>query len=80
MLVSRPAHHLRFLPALLGLIAFAVLSLAASRADAYPWMIRHEYTGCAICHGDPTGGGVLTAYGRAQGDLLLRTRYSTFLA
>lgn len=77
MLVSRPTQHLRFLPALLGLITFAVLSLAASRAEAYPWMIRHEYTGCAICHGDPTGGGVLTAYGRAQGDLLLRTRYST---
>jgi hypothetical protein len=77
MLAPRPTKHLRFLPALLGLIAFAVLTLAASRADAYPWMIRHEYTGCAICHGDPTGGGVLTAYGRAQGDLLLRTRYST---
>jgi hypothetical protein len=77
MLVSRSTKHLRFLPALLGLIAFAVLTLAASRADAYPWMIRHEYTGCAICHGDPTGGGVLTASGRAQGDLLLRTRYST---
>ena len=77
MLLSRSTPHLRFLPALLGLIAFAVLSLAASRADAYPWMIRHEYTGCAICHGDPTGGGVLTAYGRAQGDLLLRTRYRT---
>ncbi|MEO5729506.1 MAG: hypothetical protein ABI134_27690 [Byssovorax sp.] len=77
MLASRPTKHLRFLPALLGLIAFAVLTLAPSRADAYPWMIRHEYTGCAICHGDPTGGGVLTAYGRAQGDLLLRTRYST---
>ena len=77
MIASRSNQHLRFLPALLGLIAFAVLSLAASRADAYPWMIRHEYTGCAICHGDPTGGGVLTAYGRAQGDLLLRTRYGT---
>lgn len=77
MIASRSTTHLRFLPALLGLIAFAVLSLAAARADAYPWMIRHEYTGCAICHGDPTGGGVLTAYGRAQGDLLLRTRYGS---
>jgi len=77
MLASRYQNHLRFLPALFGLIAFAVLTLGASRADAYPWMIRHEYTGCSICHGDPTGGGVLTAYGRAQGDLLLRTHYST---
>ncbi len=77
MLSSRYQKHLRFLPALFGLIAFAVLTLGASRADAYPWMIRHEYTGCSICHGDPTGGGVLTAYGRAQGDLLLRTHYRT---
>ncbi len=77
MLAPRTTQHVRLLSALLGLIAFAVLSLATSRADAYPWMIRHEYTGCAICHGDPTGGGVLTPYGRAQGDLLLRTRYSS---
>jgi hypothetical protein len=77
MLAPRTTQHVRLLSALLGLVAFAVLSLATSRADAYPWMIRHEYTGCAICHGDPTGGGVLTPYGRAQGDLLLRTRYST---
>ena len=77
MAAPRPTQHVRLLSALLGLIAFAILSLATSRADAYPWMIRHEYTGCAICHGDPTGGGVLTPYGRAQGDLLLRTHYST---
>lgn len=38
-------------------------------------MIRHEYSGCGVCHGDPTGGGVLTAYGRAQGDLLMSTHY-----
>ncbi len=77
MPAPRPTQNVRLLSALLGLIAFAILSLATSRADAYPWMIRHEYTGCAICHGDPTGGGVLTPYGRAQGDLLLRTRYGT---
>ncbi|MBI2393718.1 MAG: hypothetical protein HYV09_29360 [Deltaproteobacteria bacterium] len=56
--------------------AFAVAVFAgAGRAQAYPWMIRHAYTGCAVCHADPSGGGVLTGYGRAQGDLLLRTRY-----
>jgi hypothetical protein len=38
-------------------------------------MIRHDYTGCNMCHADPSGGGLLTAYGRAQGELLLRTRY-----
>jgi len=46
-----------------------------SVARAYPWMIRHGYTGCQPCHTDPSGAGPLTAYGRAQGDLLLRTHY-----
>ncbi len=49
--------------------------LAASRADAYPFMIRHGYTGCMPCHADPSGSGPLTSYGRAQSDLLLRSRY-----
>src|SRR4051812_21873295 len=79
MIAPRSPKHLRLLPLLFGLIAFAILSLHSARADAYPWMIRHEYTGCAICHGDPTGGGVLTPYGRAQGDLLLRTHYGPAL-
>jgi hypothetical protein len=48
----------------------------ASSARAYPWMIRHGYTGCTPCHTDPSGGmGALTEYGRAQSDLLLRMRY-----
>jgi hypothetical protein len=56
-------------------LALAVF-LMASSASAYPWMIRHGYTTCGTCHTDPSGGaGVLTAYGRAQGDLLLRMRY-----
>jgi hypothetical protein len=53
-----------------------VLFFLASNAHAYPWMIRHGYTGCAPCHTDPSGGaGALTEYGRAQSDLLLRMRY-----
>jgi hypothetical protein len=52
------------------------LMTAASSAHAYPWMIRHGYTGCTPCHTDPSGGaGALTEYGRAQSDLLLRMRY-----
>ena len=43
-------------------------------------MIRHDYTGCATCHVDPSGGGVLTEYGSAQGDILLRTRYGASAA
>src|SRR4051794_9996758 len=47
----------------------------APKAEAYVWMIRHGYTGCTPCHTDPSGAGPLAAYGRAQGDLLLRTQY-----
>jgi hypothetical protein len=38
-------------------------------------MIRHEYGGCATCHTDPSGAGVLTPYGRAQSAVLLSSRY-----
>ncbi len=38
-------------------------------------MIRHEYGGCATCHTDPSGAGVLKPYGRAQSAILLSTRY-----
>ena len=54
---------------------FGAAFVAPRSAQAYPWMIRHEYTGCQTCHVDPSGGGVLTAYGAVQGDVLLRTRY-----
>ena len=47
----------------------------ARPAHAYSWMIRHGYSGCPVCHADPSGGETLTAYGRAQSDLLLRTRW-----
>lgn len=49
--------------------------LWAEPALAFPWMIHHGYTGCAQCHVDPSGAGVLTDYGRAQGEILLRTHY-----
>ncbi len=56
-------------------LALALMAVTSS-AHAYPWMIRHGYTGCTPCHTDPSGGaGALTGYGRAQSDLLLRMRY-----
>lgn len=58
--------------AALGVTAGALHSEPAS---AYPWMIHHGYTSCAQCHVDPSGGDVITAYGRAQGDILLRTHF-----
>jgi hypothetical protein len=61
--------------ALLLAAGVLLVLLTPSRADAYTWMIRHSYTGCGVCHADPSGGEVLTAYGRAQSDLLLRMRW-----
>jgi hypothetical protein len=60
----------------IGLALGLALMVVSSSAQAYPWMIRHGYTGCTPCHTDPSGGaGALTEYGRAQSDLLLRMRY-----
>jgi hypothetical protein len=55
---------------------FAAAQLFPGLAHAYPWMIRHDYTACAQCHVDPSGGGPLSQYGRAMGEVLLRTQYS----
>ncbi len=35
-------------------------------------MIKHDYTGCAVCHVDPSGAGLLTEYGQAQSVLLMQ--------
>lgn len=61
----------------LGRWVVALVACAASSAHAYGFMLRHDYTGCAQCHVDPAGGSVLTPYGRAQGEVLLRTRYGS---
>jgi hypothetical protein len=57
------------------LAGFGVLATPRS-AGAYPWMIRHGYNGCGVCHVDPSGSGLLTAYGRAQSELSLATRFA----
>jgi hypothetical protein len=62
-------------PELAPLAVFSALALWSPPAEAFPWMIHHTYTGCAQCHVDPSGGGVLTEYGRAQGDILLRSHF-----
>lgn len=61
-------------PAAPALLLLALGSWSAP-ARAYPFMIRHGYTGCGECHTDPSGGGVLTEYGRGQGVILLSSRY-----
>ncbi|AKT36111.1 hypothetical protein [Chondromyces crocatus] len=60
---------------LLALVLPLFVLLVGERAWAYPWMIRHDYTSCSTCHIDPSGAGLMTLYGRAQSEVLLRTRY-----
>jgi hypothetical protein len=59
------------------LIAWAILAATVTPGASfgYPFMIRRDYTACAQCHADPSGGGLLTPYGRAAGELLLRSSY-----
>ena len=54
---------------------FAAVGLCSTAASAYPTMIRHGYTQCGSCHTDPSGGTLLTEYGRAQSQLLLSSRW-----
>ncbi|MDB4981243.1 MAG: hypothetical protein JWM82_1995 [Myxococcales bacterium] len=52
----------------IGTLLVLLSSLCSSRADAYPWLIKNGHTACVSCHMDPSGAGLLTAYGREQGD------------
>src|SRR5687767_13220640 len=52
---------------LLPLLAFA----APREARAYQWMLKHSYTSCNACHTDPSGGELLTPYGRMQSEAAL---------
>jgi hypothetical protein len=56
-------------------LAFVFALAVSSNASAYAWMIRHEYTSCATCHADPSGGELLTLYGRVTSDAALRMQY-----
>jgi hypothetical protein len=56
-------------------LAAFVVFVSAATAQAYPWMIRHGYTVCSSCHVDPSGSGLLTAYGRAQDQIVIPTLY-----
>ena len=59
----------------LGVVFLLVLLITTSRSEAYPWKVRHGYQGCTPCHADPSGGGLLTAYGRAMEATVLRATY-----
>jgi hypothetical protein len=44
---------------------FVVAVLTAGRAFAEPMFLARQYTRCTTCHYSPTGGGLLTPYGRS---------------
>lgn len=60
--------------ALLSLPLFALLS--PKPAHAYTWMIKRGYPSCAACHADPSGGELLTGYGRMISAATLSTDWS----
>ena len=49
---------------LCGLLGLGLL-LGVGRATAEPMFISRQYTHCTTCHYSPTGGGLLTPYGRS---------------
>jgi len=60
--------------ALIALPLFAIF--APTQAHAYAWMIKRGYPSCPACHADPSGGELLTTYGRMISELTLSTRWS----
>lgn len=48
-----------------------LLAIWPVSAHAFPEFVRHGYTNCVTCHASPTGGGLLTEYGRAISKELL---------
>lgn len=51
----------------IALLILPLLALLAPRdAHAYGWMLKHQYTSCGGCHTDPSGGELLTSYGRTM--------------
>src|SRR5258707_13636406 len=52
-------------PVLSSVLLFALaVVLVASSASAEPMFLAKQYTRCTACHYSPTGGGLLTPYGR----------------
>jgi hypothetical protein len=56
---------------------FLAVTLMPRRAEAYAWMISHGYAGCATCHLDPSGAGLLNEFGREEAADTLRSHYGS---
>ncbi|NDE16239.1 hypothetical protein EBZ80_15035 [bacterium] len=55
------------------ILSSLLLFLAATPALAFPENVRYGYASCSSCHVSPTGGGVLTQYGRKSAEEFLAT-------
>lgn len=53
-------------------VAFLLFALTP-KAHSFPENIRHGYSNCVSCHVSPTGGGLLTTYGRELSRELMST-------
>jgi len=58
-------------------VLFVGAALAASVASAEPMFLSKQYTRCTACHYSPTGGGLLTPYGRLLSQRELSTTGGT---
>ncbi len=58
-------------------VAFVLVLLTPRPAHAYAWMIRHGFAGCAQCHFDPSGGGLLNDFGYAAAGDFLASHYGS---
>lgn len=60
-----------------ALIALPLLAIfAPKQAHAYSWMVKRGYPSCSACHADPSGGELLTMYGRMISKETLSTNWS----
>lgn len=50
-----------------------LIGLVSRSAFAFPENVRHGYFSCTACHVSPSGGGVLTPYGRSLSSELMST-------
>ena len=60
-------------PAIFSSIVLLGSLFQSQQAQAFPEMVRHGYVNCTACHVSPTGGGMLTDYGRELSKELMST-------
>ncbi len=63
---------MRLLSIVFSFFIFSSLTLI-NKIFAFPDTIRHGYTNCTTCHVSPSGGGLLTSYGRSLSRELIST-------